>query len=118
LKRLDQRGQWVLDEGDFYEVETSRGLHYSPFVGEAGQSNPLRVCLESFGVGELDFGENECERYFAVFDTFGAAQADFVSRSQQVPSEDDELCARCERRPSTKGDFCDSCAAVMEGISK
>jgi hypothetical protein len=118
VKRLDQRGQWVLDEGDFYEVESSQGLHYVPFVGEAGQSNPLRVCLEHFAIGELDFGEVECERYFAAFYAFEAAQADFVSRAEQVASEDDELCARCERRQATKGDFCDSCAAAMEGVSK
>jgi hypothetical protein len=118
VKRLDQRGQWVLDEGDFYKAETSQGLHYTHFVGERGQSNPLKVHLECFGVGEVDFGENDCDRYSAVFDTFEAAQADFVSRSQQETSEEVELCARCERRPPTKGDFCNSCAAMMEGVSK
>jgi hypothetical protein len=116
MKRVEQRGQLVLDEGDFYEVENSLGLHYIPFVGEAGQSDPRRVLLDHFAVGELDYGETNCDQYFVAFESLTEAKADLVSRKESETSEDDEMCARCERRPSTKGDFCAKCIETMEGI--
>jgi hypothetical protein len=115
MKRLERRGQLVLDEGDFYEIENSVSKYYIPFIGEAGQSNPVRVVLNHLGVGCTDYGEEGCDKYFAVFETLKEAQEFLSTRSEQASLEEVELCARCERRPPTKGDFCDRCAATLEG---
>jgi hypothetical protein len=122
MKRILHRDGLVIDQGDFYEVEDSGGLFFVAFKGELGQSDPRRVLLDHFGVGEVDSPDEEPFRYEALFETLPKAQKDLISKCEaQASEEDEELCSRCESRPILKDDLCAPChkmVSSLKGVSE
>ena len=118
MRRIEQRELLVIDEGDFYEVENSRGIHYIPFEGESGQSNPSRVLLDHFGIGEVELEDTEPFQYESVFETLEGAQKELLQllESQQESEEDEDLCSRCDIRPASKNGLCASCIKVVQSL--
>jgi hypothetical protein len=115
MKRIEMRGYVVLDRGDFYEVENASGTFYIPFDGEAGQTNPSRVLVDAFGIGEIDSGAMEPDRYDAVFFNLKDAKKALADRPvQERPKEaDGGLCQRCDTRLATENGLCPPCSGIL-----
>ena len=107
-----------MDQGDFYEVENSSGTFYVPFEGEAGQTDTKRILVDCFGIGEIDSGAVDPDRYEAVFFKAGDAEKSLLARpeEQKVPETDSDLCQRCDTRLATENGLCPPCSGILMTI--